>query len=162
MATMSEDDAVDQLIALLKQGVKRRFLSDVPIGFFLSGGIDSSLSTVLAAELSGEKIKTFTLTYSDDSTTDGKRQDQEWAQWVSQRYETDHYEEEIELANFPENLRRVLACFDEPFAGVVSTFFLSQLISRHVKVAISGDGADELFGSYLSHRLGFFRLSPIF
>ena len=132
--TISEEDAVERLLALLKQGVKRRFLSDVPIGFFLSGGIDSSLSTALAAELSGEKIKTFTLTYSNDSTTEGKQQDQQWARWVAQRYETEHYEEEIEFANFPENLRRVLGCFDEPFAGVVSTYFLSQLISRHVKV----------------------------
>ena len=154
-AAIAEEDAVEQLLALLKQGVKRRFLSDVPIGFFLSGGIDSSLSTALAAELSGEKIKTFTLTYSHDSTTEGKQQDQQWARWVAQRYETEHYEEEIEFANFPENLRRILGCFDEPFAGVVSTYFLSQLISRHVKVAVSGDGADELFGSYLSHRLAF-------
>ncbi len=155
MATISEEEAVEKLLFLLKQGVQRRFLSDVPIGFFLSGGIDSSLSTVLAAELAGKKIKTFTLTYSDDSTTEGKRQDQEWAQWVSKRYDTEHFEEEIQFSNFPENLRRVLSCFDEPFSGVVSTFFLSQLISRHVKVAQSGDGADELFGSYLSHRLAF-------
>src|SRR5262249_61309256 len=59
----------------------------------------------------------------------------------------------ITFGDYPENLRRILRCFDEPFAGVVSTYFLAQLISRHVKVAIAGDGADELFGSYLSHRL---------
>src|SRR6185503_21215638 len=68
-------------------------------------------------------------------------------------YDTDHHEEVIEFSNFPEHLRRILTCFDEPFAGVVSSYFLSQLIARHVKVALSGDGADELFGSYLSHRL---------
>lgn len=152
---MSEEEITDRLETLLRQGVQRRLLSDVPIGFFLSGGIDSSLSTVLAAELAGGKIKTFTLTYSQDSTTEGKEEDRRWARWVADRYDTEHYEETIQVTNFPENLRRILTCFDEPYAGVVSTYFLSQLISRHVKVALSGDGADELFGSYLSHRLAF-------
>jgi len=152
-AGMTETEITDHLLVLLRQGVQRRLLSDVPIGFFLSGGLDSSLSTVLAAELSASKIKTFTLTYSRDSTTEGKEEDRRWAQWVADRYNTEHHEETIQVTNFPENLRRILTCFDEPYAGVVSTYFLSQLISRHVKVALSGDGADELFGSYLSHRL---------
>lgn len=153
VAGLSEDDMVDRFIALLRQGVERRLMSDVPIGFFLSGGLDSSLSTALAAELSPGRIKTFTLTYASDSTTSGKDQDRRWARWVADRYQTDHHEEVIEFGDFPGNLRRILTCFDEPFAGVVSSYFLSQLISRHVKVALSGDGADELFGSYLSHRL---------
>jgi asparagine synthase (glutamine-hydrolysing) len=152
-AGMTETEITDHLLVLLRQGVQRRLLSDVPIGFFLSGGLDSSLSTVLAAELSASKIKTFTLTYSRDSTTEGKEEDRRWARWVADRYNTEHHEETIQVTNFPENLRRILTCFDEPYAGVVSTYFLSQLISRHVKVALSGDGADELFGSYLSHRL---------
>lgn len=150
---LSEKEAVDHLIALLRRGVKRRLLSDVPVGFFLSGGVDSSLSTVLAADLSPEPIKTFTLTYSHESTTEGKEQDRRWARWVSERYGTEHHEEIVEFSNFPDNLKRAVSCFDEPFAGVISTYFLSQLISKHVKVAVSGDGADELFGSYLSHRL---------
>src|SRR5262249_30052908 len=76
-----------------------------------------------------------------------------WARWVAQRYGTDHHEETLAVGDFPEAFRRILACFDEPFSGVVSSYFLSQLIARHVKVALAGDGADELFGSYLSHRL---------
>ncbi|TKB69491.1 MAG: hypothetical protein E8D47_00175 [Nitrospira sp.] len=150
---MSEEEITDRLLILLRRGVQRRLLSDVPIGFFLSGGIDSSLSTVLAAELSPAKIKTFTLTYSRESTTEGKEEDRRWARWVAERYETEHHEETIQVSNFPDNLRRILTCFDEPYAGVISTYFLAQLMSRHVKVSISGDGADELFGSYLSHRL---------
>ena len=148
----SDDDLADELLRLLRQGVDRRLMSDVPIGFFLSGGLDSSLSTALAAEQSG-RIKTFTLTYSHESTTPGKEQDRRWARWVADTYGTEHHEETIEFSNYPENLRRILTCFDEPFAGVVSSYFLSQLIARHVKVALAGDGADELFGSYLSHRL---------
>lgn len=150
-----EEEIVDQLLTLLGRGIKRRLLSDVPVGFFLSGGIDSSLSTVLAAEQSATPLKTFTLTYSNESTTDGKEQDRRWARWVSQKYGTEHHEEVVELSNFPHMLRQALRSFDEPFAGVISTYYLSQLIAKHVKVAISGDAADELFGSYLSHRLAF-------
>ena len=150
---LSEEEVIDQVVALLRRGVKRRLLSDVPVGFFLSGGVDSSISTVLAAELSPDPIKTFTLTYSHESTTEGKEQDRRWARWVSERFGTEHHEDVVECSDFPDNLKRAVACFDEPFAGVISTYYLSRLIGKHVKVAVSGDGADELFGSYLSHRL---------
>jgi asparagine synthase (glutamine-hydrolysing) len=149
----TEEAMVDRFLELLRQGVSRRLMADVPIGFFLSGGLDSSLSTALAAEVSPGQIKTFTLAYANESTTSGKEADRRWARWVAEKYGTEHHEETIEFSNFPENLRKILTCFDEPFAGVVSSYFLSQLIARHVKVALAGDGADELFGSYLSHRL---------
>jgi asparagine synthase (glutamine-hydrolysing) len=151
--TQSEEAMIDRFLELLRQGVTRRLMADVPIGFFLSGGLDSSLSTALAAELSPGRIKTFTLAYANESTTPGKEADRRWARWVAEKYGTEHHEETIEFSNFPDNLRKILTCFDEPFAGVVSSYFLSQLIARHVKVALAGDGADELFGSYLSHRL---------
>jgi asparagine synthase (glutamine-hydrolysing) len=150
---LTEASMIDRFLELFRQGVSRRLMADVPIGFFLSGGLDSSLSTALAAELSPCRIKTFTLAYANESTTPGKEADRRWARWVAEKYGTEHHEETIEFSNFPENLRRILTCFDEPFAGVVSSYFLSQLIARHVKVALAGDGADELFGSYLSHRL---------
>src|SRR5258708_689876 len=152
-ANMPEDEIVEEIIKRLRRGVERRLMADVPIGFFLSGGIDSSLSTVLAAEMSTTKIKTFTLTYSGGSSTEGKELDRHWASYVAQRYNTEHYEESIEFGSFPDSIRDILYHFDEPFAGVVSTYFLSQLIAKHVKCAIAGDAADELFGSYLSHRL---------
>jgi asparagine synthase (glutamine-hydrolysing) len=151
----SEDEISEHLLTLLRAGVKRRLMSDVPIGFFLSGGIDSSLSTALAAEMADSAIKTFTLTYADNSTTDGKELDRKWARYTAEKFGTEHYEESVKFSEFPENLRRVIGCFDEPFAGTTSTYFLAGLISKHVKVALSGDGADELFGSYLSHRLAF-------
>jgi len=154
-ARMDEEEAVNRLLDLLRLGVKRRLISDVPIGFFLSGGIDSSLSTALAAELSSERIKTFCLTYGGDSTTEGKELDRKWSRWVAGAYDTEHHEEAITFSSFPESLRAILTHFDEPFAGVVSTYFLARRVAQHVKVALSGDGADELFGSYLSHRLAF-------
>jgi asparagine synthase (glutamine-hydrolysing) len=150
---LSDSEASDQFLGLLRAGVKKRLLSDVPVGFFLSGGLDSALTVAMAREVSEHPIKTFTLTYAHESATPGKEADRYWARWVANRFGTEHHEEEVHFTDFPANLRRILTHFDEPFAGVVSTYFLSQLISRHVKVAISGDGADELFGSYLSHRL---------
>ena len=153
MVNASDDEAADRVLELLKQGIERRLMSDVPIGFFLSGGLDSSLTTAIAAEAASGPIKTFTLTYGADSTTAGKDQDQRWARWVAEKYCTEHHEEVVAFTGFPDSIRQILKCFDEPFAGVVSSYFLSQLIAKHVKVALSGDGADELFGSYRTHRL---------
>jgi len=148
-----EEEIIEEMLNIMGAAVKRRLISDVPIGFFLSGGIDSGLSTALAARLSSKRIETFTLTYSEEASTPGKRQDMECARRVSQIYDTVHHEETIEVENFPDEFPHIISHFDEPFAGVTSPYFLSRLISKHVKVALSGDGADELFGSYLSHRL---------
>ena len=84
----SEEETVDRLLELLKRGVEKRLMSDVPVGFFLSGGIDSSLSTVIAAEMSSAPLKTFTLTYAKGSTNSGKEEDRRWARWVAKRYGT--------------------------------------------------------------------------
>jgi asparagine synthase (glutamine-hydrolysing) len=149
----SEEELTDHLLELLRGAVQRRLMSDVPVGFFLSGGLDSSLSAAIAAEVAPERVRTFTLTYDEGSTTPGKEQDRRWARWVADKYGTESHEEVVQFANLPETLPSILSSFDEPFAGVFSTYFLSRLISQHVKVAVSGDGADELFGSYLSHRL---------
>jgi asparagine synthase (glutamine-hydrolysing) len=149
----AEDEAVDRLLGLLREGVRRRLMGDVPIGFFLSGGIDSSLSTVLAAEMSSVPVKTFTLAYGEASSTQGKDDDRRWARYVADRYGTEHHEASIDFGHFPDTIRPILRSFDEPFAGVVSTYFLSEVIAEHVKVAVAGDGADELFGSYRSHRI---------
>ncbi len=150
---MDEAEIALRLVARLKEGVRRRLLSDVPIGFYLSGGLDSSLSTALAAMLSPGRIKTFTLTYDAESSTPGKAEDARWARAVAEQYGTEHHEERISVGSFAEEFPAILRHFDQPFSGVVASFFLSRLIGQHVRVALSGDGADELFGSYLSHRL---------
>jgi asparagine synthase (glutamine-hydrolysing) len=148
-----EQEIVDEFLARMRRAVRRRLMSDVPVGFFLSGGIDSSLTTALAAEVTSLPVKTFTLTYAGGSTTAGKEADCRWARWVAARYGTEHHEESLDVTDFPAAVRKILRAFDEPFAGVVSTYFLSQRIAQHVKVAVAGDGADELFGSYRSHRM---------
>ncbi|MBX3168069.1 MAG: asparagine synthase (glutamine-hydrolyzing) [Candidatus Eremiobacteraeota bacterium] len=150
---LHEQELAEELLQRLQRGVKRRLLADVPVGFFLSGGLDSSLATALAASSSSHKVKTFTLRYRADSSTPGKELDLACARQIARQYDTEHYEEELDFSRFQEELPAILTHFDEPFGGVMSTYFLSRLIVKHLKVAISGDGADELFGSYLSHRL---------
>jgi asparagine synthase (glutamine-hydrolysing) len=149
----NEDEIADELLTRMRRAVSRRLMSDVPVGFFLSGGLDSSLTTVLATEVAPDRVKTFTLTYAGASTTPGKEEDRRWARWVAEKYGTEHHEEVIEVSDYPASLRKILRAFDEPFAGVVSTYFLAQRMAQHVKVAVAGDGADELFGSYRSHRI---------
>jgi asparagine synthase (glutamine-hydrolysing) len=150
---LSEEDAVEELLSRLRTAVRRRLMSDVPVGFFLSGGIDSSLTVALAAEVAGSRLKTFTLTYAPEATTSGKEGDRRWARWVAERFATDHTEETVTVGHYPDSVKAIVRAFDEPFAGVSSTYFLAQRMAQHVKVAVAGDGADELFGSYLSHRI---------
>lgn len=150
----AEPEAVaDRLLDLLTNAVRRRLRSDVPVGFFLSGGLDSSLITALGARATGGAIQTFTLAYPPEVVPPGKDLDRALAHRIAREYGTRHEELVLEPACFPDELPGILRHFDEPFAGVVSSFFLSRLIAKHVKVALAGDGADELFGSYLSHRL---------
>lgn len=161
----------DATLGQLERAIRRRLVSDVPIGFMLSGGIDSSLVVALAADMSTKPLDTFTLTYKGSAGSTGstgnidnadgidnaggasKELDKELARATAIRYGTNHHEEAIDFPDFPVEFPRIIASFDEPFAGVTSTYFLARAIRKHVKVAITGDGADELFGSYLSHRM---------
>jgi asparagine synthase (glutamine-hydrolysing) len=149
--TAPDAEAVDRLEELLLRSVRGRLIADVPVGVLLSGGLDSSLILALAAGLVTHPIKTFTLGYVDDLPH--KQRDVEAARWVARELGTQHYEYKLSHQEFAEDLPAVLAAFDEPFAGVVSPYYLCKLVRQHVKVCLSGDGADELFGSYLTHRL---------
>jgi len=149
--TISERDAAAKIRSLLEDAVRLQMRSDVPVGAYLSGGVDSSSVVALMSGLGARNVKTFTLVYDDNLPN--KDSDRAFARQVSSMYETEHHEQLVHFEDVPENLDAILSAFDEPFSGVISTFFLTLLISRHVKVALSGDGADELFGSYLSHRM---------
>ncbi len=150
-ASMGEDEALAGIRSLLEDSVRLQMRSDVPFGAYLSGGVDSSSVVALMSRLSGAKVKTFSLTYSAD--IGHKAEDQHFARMVSERYSTDHHEYLLSPGEAADSVEPVLEAFDEPFSGVTSTYFLTKLIAKHVKVALSGDGADELFGSYLAHRL---------
>lgn len=151
-AACSEEELVEQMLQTLKESIRRRMVADVPIGFFLSGGVDSSLCVAIASELSSS-IRTFTLSYEHELGTPAKELDRKLALEIARRFGTQHEEEVITWKHLGADLIKALLQFDQPFSGVISTYFLARLIRRHVKVAISGDGADELMGSYLSHRL---------
>jgi asparagine synthase (glutamine-hydrolysing) len=162
-----ESEWVKLLTVALNNAVRSRLIGDVPIGFLLSGGVDSGLITAMASGMVRESLDTFNLSYSlpqsntgalpntlsNSKISEGKKRDTELARVISKLYNTRHHEETIDCPNLPDELPKIVACFDEPFAGVTSTYFLAGAISKHVKVAITGDGADELFGSYLSHRM---------
>ena len=145
------DDAAARLEDLLVSSIRGRMIADVPVGAMLSGGLDSSLIVAIAAELTGRPLHTFTLAYDEDFAH--KRTDVEAARRVAQLFGTEHHEYTLTRDEFIADLPAVLQAFDEPFAGVISPYFLCKLVAQHVKVCLSGDGADELFGSYLAHRL---------
>ncbi len=148
---IAEDEAAHTIRALLEDAVRLNMRSDVPFGAYLSGGIDSSSVVALMSGLSERPVHTFTLVYEDGFPQ--KDADRAFARAVSARYGTEHHERMIRFDELPDRIDRIVTAFDEPFSGVISTFFLTELISGHVKVALSGDGADELFGSYKPHRL---------
>ena len=148
---VEEGEAVQYIRTLLEDSVRLRMQADVPFGAYLSGGLDSSSVVALMSQIGGNRVKTFSLVYADEFQH--KAADQAYARKISQQFGTDHHEYVLTCDEVTSSIDAVLDAFDEPFSGVTSTFFITRLIARHVKVALSGDGADELFGSYLPHRL---------
>ena len=140
-----------KILTLLEDATRLRMRSDVPFGAYLSGGVDSSSIVALMTRFSDKPIKTFSLGYEDELKN--KEADLYYARKVSAAYKTEHYEYIMSHKELIDDIGNVIGAFDQPFSGTISTYFLSKLIRKHVKVALSGDGADELFGSYLSHRV---------
>lgn len=140
----SPTEAADELEAILVRSVRRRLISDVPLGAFLSGGVDSSVVVALAARVLGQPVKTFTIGF--DGFVESEHRD---AAEVAALLGTDHHEQVLapDSAGLCEHLGRVL---DEPNAdsSCLPTFLLSRFTREAVTVALSGDGGDELFGGY--------------
>jgi asparagine synthase (glutamine-hydrolysing) len=137
-----------QLRRLLREAVEFHLVSDVPVGAFLSGGIDSSAVVALMSEVSSEPVRTFSIGFRDPAHDELAA-----ARLVADRFQTDHQELVIE----PESvdlLPKLVAHFQEPFAdpSALPTHFLSKLARESVKVALSGDGGDELFVGYTTYR----------
>ncbi len=149
---LSEYEAELRIKELLKESVKRRLISDVPLGIFLSGGIDSSAITALAQREVPGKVKTFSIGFEDPSFNESKYG------WLASKYiGTEHHEQIMtpsDLLNIVPHLPDIL---DEPMAdaSILPTYLLSKFTREHVTVALGGDGGDELFAgypTYLAHQ----------
>lgn len=136
----------------LVQSVETRMEADVEIGCFLSGGLDSSIVALLASDFGKKKIRTYSLIYPV-STNLGKSEDEYWARIVAEKIGSTHTEVLMTPEIIMDEFTQLVSAFDEPFAGVTSTYFLSKVVASEVKVALTGDGSDEMFGSYFFHRL---------
>jgi asparagine synthase (glutamine-hydrolysing) len=146
----SENELVDDLEALLLDAVRRTTLSDVPLGCFLSGGVDSSLVAALLTAVSDRPPPTFTIGFGE------KRYDESpYAARVARHLGTEHVEHRVEAAEALAVVHEIPEVWDEPFAdsSQIPTLLLSRLARRRVTVALSGDGGDELFAGYANYRL---------
>jgi len=157
LSDITEEEASLHLFDLFQDAVKLRMQCDAPYGAYLSGGVDSSAVVAMMSREQSMPVISFCLGYEDKPQGQflGKEHDIKFARDMSELLGTEHHEYIISAEQFANQMPEILYAFDDPFSGVVSTFFLSTLIKDHVKVALSGDGADELFGSYLNHRLAF-------
>jgi|RhiMethySRZTD1v2_1073278.scaffolds.fasta_scaffold117004_2 asparagine synthase (glutamine-hydrolysing) len=136
-----------ELRGRLRDSVRAHLIADVPVGVLLSGGVDSATLAALAAQESSERVRTFSIGFRERSFDELER-----ARLVARRYDTDHHELIVE-PDVAELLTRLAEVFDEPLAdsSAVPTYLVSQLASQHVKVAMSGEGGDELFGGYYTY-----------
>ena len=144
--TLTDDDAAAELRDLLLRSVRRRLVADVPVGIFLSGGIDSSSVAAFAALAAGpENVHTFSVGFSEGSFDESTH-----ARRVADHLGTQHREERLDARALLDILPTVVDFLDEPLAdaSVVPTFLLSRFTRQHVTVALGGDGGDELFAGY--------------
>ncbi len=147
---ISEEDLIEEFHELIFNAVKIRMISDVPVGVFLSGGLDSSLVTSIAAQCSSEPLKTFTVSFP------GYKQYDEtgYAKIIADHFSTDHYcLDGTEALDYV--IKDVLGFLDEPIAdsSILPMYVISKLTRKHVTVALGGDGGDELFGGYNHYQM---------
>jgi len=141
---ISEEEAGRRAIDLLRDAVRARLMSDVPLGAFLSGGIDSSAVVALMSELATEQVKTFSIGFDEQDFSELKH-----ARRIAKRFATDHHEF-IVRPDAVEVLPTLVRHYGEPYAdsSAIPTYYLAKMTRRHVTVALNGDGGDECFAGY--------------
>jgi len=141
--------ACDELVERLRESVRLRMISEVPLGAFLSGGVDSSAVVAAMAALSGEPVNTCSIAFDDPTFNET-----EFAAQVARRYATRHFVEEVKSDDY-DLIDTLARLYDEPYAdsSAIPTYRVCQLARKRVTVALSGDGGDETFGGYRRYRL---------
>jgi len=145
----TEQELQGELIERLREAVDIRLMSEVPLGAFLSGGVDSSAIVAMMAQLNpGEKVNTCSIGFGDP-----KFNETEFAQMVADRYKTNHYLQQVDSNDF-DLIDKLANMYDEPFAdsSAIPTYKVCELARKRVTVALSGDGGDENFAGYRRHR----------
>jgi asparagine synthase (glutamine-hydrolysing) len=148
---------VEALHDLMLDAVRLQLISDVPLGAFLSGGVDSSVVVSLMSQAAAGRVKTFSIAFEEQDHDESPH-----ARAVAERFATDHRVMTVR-PDIWKQVEDIVLQFDEPFAdsSAIPTYFLSKLTREHVTVALSGDGGDELFGGYERYR-AYFRKRPLF
>jgi asparagine synthase (glutamine-hydrolysing) len=145
---ITEEEAQREIIERLREAVKIRLVSEVPLGAFLSGGVDSSAVVSMMASLSTEPVNTCSISFGDPRYNEAQ-----FAAQVAKRYQTNHYVERAEPADF-DLIDKLATLYDEPYAdsSAMPTYRVCQLARKRVTVALSGDGGDENFAGYRRYR----------
>lgn len=141
----SIDEAVEQLRELLADAVRLRLISDVPLGVFLSGGVDSSAIAAFATRVSNSTVKTFSISFAEKSFDESS-----YARRVAQHLGTEHHENRLSVDLAANLIGDIGSWMDEPFSdpSILPTYLLSRFTRSHVTVALGGDGGDEIFAGY--------------
>jgi asparagine synthase (glutamine-hydrolysing) len=148
-AVLSEEEYADRVFELLDDSVRRRMIADVPVGAFLSGGIDSSAIVALMKRHASGPVKTFSLGFD----IAGDYNELPDARLVADHVGTEHHELRVESLDLVQTLRKLVYHYDEPFGDLAAfpVYVLSRFAREHVKVVLTGDGGDELFGGYMNY-----------
>ena len=146
----SFDDLKEQLVDLLRESMRVHMISDVPVGFLLSGGIDSTALLSFAKEETDKDISTFTIGFEGESFAD----ERPYARLAAEKFGTKHYEMTITARDFLEFLPKYVWHMEEPVCEppAIALYYISKLAKEHVKVLISGEGGDEAFAGYPNYR----------